>query len=163
MQLTQNRIQELLNYDQETGVFTRRETPQWGVKEGSPVKVKMYQGYPHLRIDRHYYSAHRIAWLFVTGSLPESQIDHIDGNPENNSLANLREATSSQNQQNRRAAQANSKTGLLGAHCTRMAGKWKSALTVAGKTFQLGTFDSPEEAHLAYVEAKRTHHEFCTI
>ena len=85
-----------------------------------------------------------------------AEIDHIDGNPSNNAIANLRLATSSQQKQNKRV-QSNNRSGLKGAfyHACRKGKKWRSQIKVGDKLIFLGYFHTPEEAHAAYCEAAR--------
>ena len=92
MKLTQKKVKQYLNYDPLTGEFT------WIVhrrclKAGS-VAGCLYRGYTSIRISGKQYYAHRLAWLYVYGYFPEHQIDHIDRNPSNNRINNLRHASS---------------------------------------------------------------------
>ena len=99
--------------------------------------------------------------LIAQVSDPAVRVDHIDGNRANNAIANLRDVTRSVNHQNLRRARSDSAHGFLGV--SPFFGKWKARITV-NRVFQhLGVFDTPEEAHAAYLEAKRRLHVGCTI
>lgn len=111
-------------------------------------------------IDGKRYLAHRLAWFYVTGYWPEL-IDHVDGNRSNNAWSNLREANKLINQQNRHNESSFNETGLLGAF--RVGGRFKSSIRYGGKSHHLGYFDTAEQAHAAYVSAKREHHVGCAI
>lgn len=111
-------------------------------------------------IDHKKYAAHQLIWFWVTGEWADL-IDHKDGNPLNNRWANLRKATSQLNAQNRRKPMKTNKCGFLGV-ATKSYG-YEALIKVDGKTKRLGTFDTPEEAHKVYVEAKRIYHVGCTI
>jgi len=156
--LTAERLRELLDYDPETGVFTRRVRRTSG-GTGWPDKV----GYLYLMVDGKTYAAHRLAWLFMTGEWPTGELDHLDGNKACNAFANLREATRQTNMQNEVRARKSNKSGLMGVHFRKDRGKWVSAIRINGRARRLGQFDSPEEAHAAYVEAKRIHHAGFTL
>lgn len=164
--LTQERLRSLLDYSPETGKFkwlVRRSNIAAGVAAGT----LMCNGYLCIRVDKRLHLAHRLAWLWVTGDAPLLQVDHINGDRADNRFCNLRLATNSQNQQNRRAAQASSSTGLMGVlNVSRLRGypkPFKAAIKKNGRLTTLGYFETAEEAHAAYLAAKRVVHEFCTI
>ena len=90
-----------------------------------------------------------------------SHVDHINGDTADNRWANLRPATRSENMQNRRVANSNSKTGLLGAKPSRNA--FRAQIKISGRCVNLGTFSSPEAAHAAYLTAKAELHPFSTL
>jgi hypothetical protein len=113
-------------------------------------------------IDGHLISCHRLAWLYMTGSLPTHQIDHIDGDRKNNRWTNLRDVTTSVNQQNRRTPRSDNSCGLIGV-TREKNNRFTASIRFEGKQRRLGTFATPEEAHSVYVEAKRRVHEGCTL
>ena len=155
-------LRELFHYDPETGVFTRLVTRQGqGARAGDVAGTLKPSGYLTIWICGANHMAHRLAWLYVHGKWPTHEIDHIDGNRANNAIANLRDVTRSVNHQNLRRARSDSAHGFLGV--SPFFGKWKARITV-NRVFQhLGVFDTPEEAHAAYLEAKRRLHVGCTI
>lgn len=149
--ITADYVRTLLNYDPETGIFS------WTDKAYKNVKGKK-AGYPNankylkIRINYKQYSLHRIAWLIVYGVWPENQIDHIDGNRQNNKIANLRDVSGSMNQHNRK--------GFMGVVKNKNNGKpFRARIKVNGKEMNLGRFDTAEDAHKAYLKAKRKFHE----
>lgn len=118
-------------------------------------------GYRYVVFQRRRYLAHRIVWYLLYGEMPEL-IDHINGNPQDNRPENLRSASSVLNSQNRRRPTRGNKTGFLGV--VKAGKKFRSSLGVGGKQcIYLGTFETAEAAHAAYLLAKRKHHEGCTI
>lgn len=157
--ITQDRLKELLHYDPETGLFTH--TKSRGRKQAGGIAGTKSGGYIQVGLDYAQYRAHRLAWLYMTGKFPEYDVDHINGKRDDNRWCNLREATRTENMQNLREATSASGSGLLGAFSGR--NRWRSQIRVGGKQLNLGTFDTAEEAHAAYVEAKRIHHPGCTI
>lgn len=101
------------------------------------------------------FMAHRLAWVCVHGCLPDdAEVDHIDCNPSNNAISNLRLATSSQQKQNKKA-QSNNRSGLKGAmyHAAHKGKKWRSQIKVGDKVVFLGYFHTAREAHEAYARA----------
>lgn len=154
--LTAQRLRELVHYDPATGAMTRHST-------GATLATKMPQGHLRGSVDGVEYLLHRLAWLYMTGEWPSGEIDHIDGDGSNNRWANLRDTTKRTNQQNRRRANKNSKSGLLGASWRKDRGHWTARILVGKRYMYLGRFETAEEAHAAYVEAKRIHHAGCTL
>lgn len=156
--LTAERLRELLHYNPETGVFTRiknRRSDLVGTVAGSINRWN--NGRVIICVDMVEYKAHRLAWLYMTGKWPVNVIDHIDCNPSNNALENLRDVTIQINCQNQRKA-ANNRSGFLGVSRNWYAGRWMAKIKVDRVEHYLGIFDTPEEAHAAYVAAKRRLH-----
>lgn len=156
--VTAGRLRELLHYDPETGGFTRRVGGR-GLRRGAAAGSVMADGYLSVRIDGRRYQAHRLAWLYMTGELPAAQIDHRDGDRANNKIANLREATAAENNQNCGRTKRNT-SGFVGAHWHRGSRRWHAKISVAGRKLYLGSFDAAEEAHAAYLDAKFRLHSF---
>lgn len=159
--LTQDQLMQALHYDPETGVFKRRSR-MTASKIGTVPKNPRH-AYLNIGIGFHVYRAHRLAWLYVHGSWPDGQIDHINGDKLDNRISNLRVATTSQNKQNMRKARSDSRSGLIGASWHTKSNKWRAAIQIDGKKKHLGYFDTPEEAHQVFMEHKRERHAFCTI
>lgn len=157
--LTAQRLRELLNYNPDTGAFTRA-VARSNVPAGSLAGCLNSVGYLVIRIDSRLYLSHRLAWLYMHGGWPEHHIDHINGNTRDNRIANLRDVKNSVNSQNQRSAKQ-SASNLLGAH--KWHDKWTAGIMLNGKKTHLGVFSTPEEAHAAYIEAKRLMHPGCTI
>lgn len=154
---TKQELSVWLNYNQETGVFTFAKVGSvrdWSCRKVGDVAggVDSARGYRLLRIVGKKYYAHRLAWLWVHGELPPKgvDIDHVNGDRDDNRISNLRLATRAQNNQNQKRRP--SASGLKGAHYSQ--GKWRSHITPPdGKQIYLGTFASKEDAHEAYVTA----------
>lgn len=159
--LTHSRLQEVFDYNPDTGVFTRK-AKQTGVRKGAVSGSLHAYGYLVTSIDRKSYTCHRLAWLYMTGAWPQGQIDHVNGDRKDNRFVNLRDVTKTQNAQNQRKAQrSNKSTGVLGT--------WKNGNGFAARIshnntkLYLGTFKTLAEAKTAYIEAKRKLHVSCTI
>lgn len=159
--LSAESLRELLHYNSETGLFTRvRKTGRKG-KVGAVVGWKDKDGYIQVDVLCRHYRAHRLAWLYVTGDWPRDDIDHINGVRSDNRWINLRTVTRIVNMQNVRMARKDSSTGLIGVE--KNGRGYSARIKTATERLYLGYFDTPEEAHSAYLAAKRRLHEGCTI
>ena len=141
--LTQARLRLVLDYDPETGVFTR--------KSGKIAGTTRPDGYKKITVDQVQYYAHRLAWLYMTGDLSKD-IDHIDRNPSNNCFSNLRAVTKSQNQHNR-VKSVNNTSGYKGVVYFKRTRRWRAVIWVDNSPCYLGYFATPEEANVAYQNA----------
>lgn len=145
MILTQQYVKDRLSYDPNTGVFTWNNGPRAGKKAG----CLFSNGYVNIGLCGKLIGAHRLAWLYIHGEMPTT-IDHIDGNPTNNRIANLRSCTKSQNMQNSRAKRNREFKGVWFEPDRR---KWRAAIGPRGNVKYLGRFNTAEEAHAAYAVA----------
>lgn len=161
--LTQAELKINLHYDCGTGIFTWLIATSQRVKAGSIAGSKRSDGYLAIKLNGKSYKAHRLAWLYINGVWPQNQIDHINNIKDDNSIANLREATQEQNQQNHRQAHSDNPSGLLGVSWNKAMQKWLSQIQVNKKMIHIGLFACKFEAHEAYLAKKRDIHEFCTI
>lgn len=162
--LTAERLREVLNYNPETGAFTRRWIVGSSVKVGVQAGAIEPSGYRKIVVDEGKHFAHRLAWLHVTGAWPEHCIDHINGIKSDNRFVNLRDVQHAINVQNRRKVKTGSSSGILGVSPTgRVANPWRAVIGLNGSKFCLGSFPTQELAYAAYIEAKRRLHPGCTI
>lgn len=155
MSLTKYRLQELYEYDSALGALIHRHDRYSNKVRGKRAGYVTKNGRRALKIDNKSYLEHRLIFLFHYGYLP-SFIDHKDGNPLNNRIENLREATKSQNQVNKKA-KANRETIYKGVSLEKRSGKWKASIgyTTYGKkkVKNLGRFMSDIDAAKAYDKA----------
>lgn len=164
--MIENNLQEILSYDPERGEIRWKVARNRKILVGSLAGTLKKNGRVQIKADGKLYLAHRLAWLLHYGSWPSGEIDHLDGNPRNNCIANLRDVDRLTNAQNRRTPNKGNSSGYLGAR--RVLGsvrraRWDAVIHSAGKTIFLGRFDSPLEAHERYVTAKRDLHVGCTL
>lgn len=157
-ELTQERLIEILDYNQTTGLFSWKFN-FGNASVGATAGCKHENGYIEIGVDGAVYKAHRLAWLYAYGVWPEAEIDHINGVRDDNRICNLREASRADNMQNKRTYKSSS-SGLLGAMFHKSSGKWSAAIQVNGKRKHLGLFDTAEAAHFAYCVAKKQLHTF---
>lgn len=165
------RLHALLQYNAYTGDFTRKidlYACNGRVKVASVGEVAGTWSASNgwiVSVDGKQYKAHHLAWVMCYGVWPTQVIDHMDGDRRNNRQDNLRDVTTQLNAQNqRKATAANKSSGLLGVSATKSRiNPWKAQIRVNERITHLGSFRTKEEAHLAYVTAKRTYHEGCTL
>lgn len=165
--LSQERLKALLRYDQRTGVFSRFIITDPQHRIGEAVGRSHGDGYLKAHIDGAVYRMHRLAWLYMTGEWPDGEVDHINGVRSDNRWVNLRDVTRSGNAHNQRKPHRNGSTGFLGVRALRHhrpgPKRFTAVIAVSGKRKHLGVFDTPEQAHAAYVAAKRRLHKTCTL
>lgn len=159
--LTLARLRDLFSYEPSSGTFTRLANSGPGDKSPLGPVTNDEGTYQRIMIDGHRYKAHRLAVFYVTGEWPSNQVDHRDTTPANNAFVNLRDATRRLNAQNHRHPHCSNKCGLLGASPSR--GRFRAQIKVDGRVRHIGVFDTAEQAHAAYVDAKRIHHPGCTL
>jgi hypothetical protein len=123
------------------------------MKKGSEVGTKNADGYIKTLINRKPYLAHRIIFMMHHGYLPK-YLDHIDGNPGNNKIENLRPVTYSQNNLNRGKQKRNT-SGFKGVTWVKTENRYSARIAINGKRLFLGYFDDPKKAHEAYCEAAK--------
>ena len=144
---TQEKLQELFEYDDERGALI------WKVSRGSQ-KAGVVAGYIkkngriYINVDRIKYLANRLMWMFHTGEDPgDLLVDHKNEDPSDNHIENLRLATDGQNHINV------SKT--KGYSLRKATGKYQAQIKMDGDSIHLGYFSRKEDARAAYVKKAR--------
>jgi hypothetical protein len=147
-----SRIRELLTYEADTGIF------RWRQRMGPSVRAGQIAGcvnrrYVSIGVDGVMYFAHRLAWAYVHGECPE-HIDHVNGNGFDNRIENLRPCSQTTNNHNMKVRQKES-AAPKGVTLWKQGpySKWRARIVVNKREISLGYFDTPEEAHAAYLEA----------
>jgi len=156
---SQERLQELFSFSVVTGEL-RWQKSYNNTYTGRVAGKVLTNGYRYVTLEGKHLLAHRVVWKWVTGQDPlNHQIDHIDGDRTNNAWHNLRLATSANNCHNR-GRQSNNKSGFKGVSL-HVQGRWVARIRANGIDKHLGLYDTPEEAHAAYVAAaERFHGDF---
>lgn len=153
-------VSKVLGYDAETGKIHWTVSRSNRIRPGKEAGTVNAGGYIKIGIDRHYYGAHRIAWLLTFGEWPRAVIDHINGDTQDNRISNLRSVTQAQNSRNQKAAKNNA-SGFKGVHWHSRLKKWAASIRLDGKLHHLGYFGTPIEAAEAYDRGSvRLHGEF---
>lgn len=140
------RISELLRYEEETGNLLWKIS-RGAAKMGTVAGFLSRGGYIQVRIDYTLYYAHRIIYALAHSQSSLTVIDHIDGNPRNNRLLNLREVSQGVNLQNNK---------VRGTYARGV--RWRAKIETNYKQKHLGCFDTEAEAHAAYLAAKKIYH-----
>ena len=141
--MMQEELKQLLDYNEETGIFTWRKQVAKRIKIGDVAGRQHHSGYWHMKIKGKLYRAHRLAWLYMFGSFPEGDLDHKNGIRYDNRIANLRLATRTQNQAN--AKNRNNLTGCRGVSVQK-SGRFQAQVRVNNRCLSFGTYDTPQEA-----------------
>lgn len=158
--LTFEYVSARLSYDPATGIFTwkplaasnriqRTWNSRWAGKAAGGTRGN---GYHYICLDRVGYLAHRLAWVLHFGADPTGQLDHINGNPSDNRICNLRKATQSQNCANQGIRRTNT-SGYRGVTWNPRRAKWQAQIQVNKKHRVIGHYDDVLEASKAYEEA----------
>lgn len=164
---------QILRYETDSGkLFWKERGPEWfnenkqtrehnaaiwnGKNAGREAFVtSLPHGHRYAGIFGSKYLAHRVAWKMVYGAEPVG-LDHIDGDPSNNRLSNLREAEQSVNGKNLKLKKNNT-SGVMGVRWEERLGKWVARIFVDYKSHHLGVFDNFDQAIKARKEAERRH------
>lgn len=156
-------LRDSLDYNSSTGSLTwkRRDemSKSWNTKFSGKLafNTASSDGYKRGRINNKEYLAHRVAWAIYYGEWPSSDIDHIDRNPSNNTISNLRLATPSNNQWNKSKCKSNT-SGYKGVTWSKDKKKWMARCSAHGKEKFLGYFDDARSASEAYCTYSKDKH-----
>jgi len=155
--ITQKELKGLFDYDKDTGLFTRKVKTSNKCKIGSVAGSLCKNGYVYICINFKKYLAHRLAWVYEYGEVPKI-IDHVNRNKLDNRICNLRNTTSQINNLNTKIHVTN-KTGYKGVSFIKRDNKYYASISVNNKTKNLGMYDSPEKAALAYDKFVKENYE----
>ena len=144
LSLTQERLKELLKYFPRTGRFRWRVPGPRGEPVGREAGTR-HGGYRSIGIDGVRRYEHRLAWLYVHGEHPTGDIDHDNGNPADNRISNLKHCPHAENMWKTVRRNASPLAGAF-----RCGDKWFAKITVNGRNYFLGVYDTRKEAVAAY-------------
>lgn len=142
--VTYEELRRILSYDPYSGILKWRISPSKSVKAGA-VAGCYFGNYVRIRINKRYYYAHRLAWLYMHGYFPEGIIDHKDRNGTNNEWTNLREVSFTCNIRNCGMLKNNT-SGVKGVGWHKHVGKWQANIANNATGIALGYFDTFTEA-----------------
>ena len=160
---SQQRIQELLQYDPESGIA------RWKHRVGKTMGIRVFNlrfadhiagctvasGSVSITIDHLTLRLHRVIYKLMTGREPDF-VDHIDHDPGNNVWTNLRECTATQSSCNRRIGIHNV-TGYRGVTQSK-SGRWRARVMLYGKHYSFGSYLSKQDAAIAASNARKHLH-----
>lgn len=155
--LTQERVKELFEYRDGIFVNSCNRGKNHQAKAGMPAGSKTKRGHFDVSVDGKKYKLHRIIFLFHYGRFPD-KLDHINGDPSNNALDNIRDSNDAQNNQNR-PKQSNNTSGYRGVYLTGRGRWWSAEIKANGRKMRLGLFRDKTEAGKAYDKAANEHHK----
>ena len=144
--LNAQRLRECIDYNPDTGIFTRggRDKPCGRIAT---------KGYRQISVGGHRYMAHRLAWLYVVGEWPDSQIDHKNQHKDDNRIDNLRIASNKQNAENITMFKSNT-SGRKGVRFNPRFGRWVAEIKHHKHSYHLGIFDNIIDAVAARMRAE---------
>lgn len=132
-------LKSIISYSKESGVFVWKKVKVKNqIKKGSVAGYIDKKGYIRIQIDGKNYMAHKLAWLYEYGILPD-MIDHINQVKSDNRIENLRIANSSENAKNRKIC-SNNTSGCMGVTWCKSSNRWVSRITIDGKRINLGRY-----------------------
>ena len=152
--ITQDYVKQLFEY--RDGELFWKVKHSRSVLIGKKVGTKTKRGYFQLTINKKMYLTHRIIFLMHHGYLPK-YLDHIDGNPSNNKIENLRAATLNQNQYNTKLNK-NNNSGYKGVSWCESTNNWRVRIQVNKVSKLIGYFDDLELAGLVAQETRNKYH-----
>jgi len=165
-------LRQLLRYEPETGKLFWKPRPVWMFSDGHRDKAgncnnwnshyagkpaftsMMRNGYRIGAVCNRSMLAHRVIWAMVSGQWPADQVDHINGDRQDNRLENLRAVSRADNNKNSKRPCTNT-SGAIGVCKSPTRGKWLAQIKVGGQVFHLGTFERKSDAISARKKAER--------
>ena len=150
-------LAEHFSYDQETGVLCWTKPTSRRVKVGDTAGCKSGAGYLTVDFKGHKFLVHRLVLALVNREWPKDHVDHINHNPLDNRLCNLRVVGVHGNMHNL-SSHKDSHSPFKGASWHKKAKKWTANITRYGKTTYLGLFNNEEDAHKAYKNFEESYH-----
>ena len=149
-QIGVDRLRAALTYDPKTGEIKNQ-------RSGAHCLARPdRKGHLAGKIAGRHFKAHRVAWALHYGHWPKADIDHINGNPADNRISNLRLATNQQNQFNSKGRSGSSK--FKGVSWKAADKKWQVRISIGGKLKHAGYFTKEEDAARAYDKLAALHY-----
>jgi hypothetical protein len=162
MELTQKELHDIFTYHEDGYLVwkLRTKTAKLRSLEGKIAgTIRAKDSYTQIAINKKKYQAHRLIWIWHYGEIKKQEIDHIDGNPKNNRIENLREATYSENKKNLKMYKTNT-SGYSGICFDKSRKKWFVSISINNKLKNIGRFEKIEDAINARKIAEENHFGF---
>ncbi len=167
MEPSQEDLNRILRYEPDTGKLFWKSRPKedfsrlqdyltWEARWANREAFTAMNGFGYHcgSVNGKVYTAQRIIWTLVYGSIPKTtRLSHINGDPSDNRLSNI--YNKEKKVVVKKDLPSNNKSGFKGVSLFKPTGKWRSVITAKGKTHYLGYFDTPEEAHEARKKAEK--------
>jgi len=146
-------------FDYENGSLYWKHSSNRKIKAGSIAGGIDNKGRIRICIQGKSYQAHRLVYLWHHGFMPD-MLDHIDGNPLNNNITNLRAANFSTNGFNRKIG-ANNTSGIKGLCWSKKSQKWQASIKANSKTHYFGYYKYKDIGAIVLDMARqKLHHSF---
>lgn len=172
--ITKKLLEEMFDYNPDTGVLTWKQRPvshfktetgskifntKYSGKVAGHISTHALAGYVHVGINGKLYTAHRVIYMMVVGNWPK-EIDHINGDRADNRWCNIREVDRLTNNKNIKR-RADNKSGVTGVYWFDKTNRWMCYIDHEGSRIHLGYFKSKEEAITARktAEVKYNYHD----
>lgn len=163
--MTQSDLKQLFAYDPLSGNLLWNVQRQ-RIRRGSVAGTVTFQNYRVINTQGEMYRAHHLVWLWHHGYLPK-MLDHINGDPLDNRIENLRECDHQQNMVNRKIHKNNT-SRYKGVRLDKTDGKWVAVAEYRtpgqNGSRQIGRYDTAEEAAIGYnLDAMKHYPEFSRL
>lgn len=157
--ITPSELRDAFDYDRYLGILTWRTKPSWGVSAGEVAgRLRPGNRYAKVRYKKRLHFVHRIIWAWWHGEWPSGVIDHINRNPEDNRIFNLRDCPQHKNSTNSKMRKDNT-TGFKGVCFHKCTGRYTAQIQHKKKLRYIGLYKTPEEAAAAYENVARELHK----
>ena len=144
--ITQDYLKSILSYDEDSGLFAWKIDKGNNAKSGSIAgSLHKPSGYYLIKINNRRYHSHILAWVYVYGSFPNGEIDHINHEQGDNRIENLRDVSRVDNCRNR-SIPLNNTSGIMGVYFHKKSNRWRAIINIDGKQKTLGQFADFSEA-----------------
>lgn len=160
--MNQQKLKTLVRYEPTTGMFYWAYSNPPYRKAGAVAGYVRSDGYARIEFNGRPYYSHRLAWMYVYGDDLPKLIDHINRNPSDNRISNLRAGSKSINSQNT-TLRADNKSGKKGVHFSTKRKRWIAQIVSDGKHKYLGAYKCKEAAFDAYQAAAARLHTANTV
>jgi HNH endonuclease/AP2 domain len=156
-----DQLRALLTYDPQTGALTWKpraiDPKNWNKRHaGKPAFATNIRGYLCGAVNRVLLRGHRVAWAIHHGHWPQGEIDHVNGDKQDNRLENLRDVTAQENRKNQKMRVGNT-SGQTGVCFIPSRRKWRALISHNGQRINLGSFDCRDAAVAARAMAEATY------
>lgn len=161
--LTQERVKQLFDYRNGKLFWKHRPVSDFNSAREWKIINTLYAGkeagtyanggYRVVKTKEFRVRVHRLVWIYFYGEPPNREIDHINGNPEDNRISNLRIVTATENRRNM-ARPKNNTSGVIGVSYRANRKKWRAYIMIDNRQITLGHYKKKEEAILARKRAE---------
>lgn len=157
MPITAQEILEWFSYDPNDGIVRWKKKPNRNIPIGRSVGFAWNDGtnhYTRTMLGGRYIFVHVVAFVCMTGEYPSGDVDHINGNGQDNRWINLRDVSHSVNGRNQKMNRRN-RSGVMGVIFHKASQKWLARIALNGVEQHLGVFENKAQAISARKSAEQ--------